>query len=400
MDARHQLHHRHQALLPQLADLAPLLKAQRALPPLTLTLPGDQAGYRFTYDGTALTLEHCTASAGDAVIELNERDWLDLSEDIESVPALLYSHRLQCRQGDVGALLAWEPALRALYRGIPVYDPEQPDLRDAEGREWSPSATFTLDDDPAALRGALDALGYLVVHEVFDQAEIERFRRCAGQLQARAREGDKASWWGKNRRGEAVLCRVLTAGTLPDLHGLYEDPRIQQLHALMPPGLQGANPDEQDGITVIYKNPVMVEGLSDLPWHRDCGMGGHAVMCPTVIISIYLYDATDEAGALRFLPGSHKASYGFVDAGDPHAPRGVRADARAGSVTLHFGDVMHAAPEPTASAGPFRQSILLSYQPRYQHHQGRRHYNDVLLDGAEDGQVPHLKSMVGDASPR
>ena len=116
----------------------------------------------------------------------------------------------------------------------------------------------------------------------------------------------------------------------------------------MPAELKGANPREQDGVTVIFKNPDMSEGLSDLPWHRDCGMGGHAIMCPTVIISIYLYDATDEAGALRFLPASHKASFGFLDAGDSKAPRGVRADARAGSVTLHYGDVMHAAPEPTA----------------------------------------------------
>ena len=67
--------------------------------------------------------------------------------------------------------------------------------------------------------------------------------------------------------------------------------------------------------------------------------------------------------------------------------------ARAGDVTVHIGDVMHAAPPPTAGQGPFRESILLVYHPDYEHHRGERHYNDVLL-GDEAGQVTHLRDRV------
>ncbi len=389
-DAIQQLQLLHQDLSSSTDERLSLLAAQSPLPPLTLRCANNCA-YRFSYDGKQLAIASVAANDG---ILIDPEDWLGLTQDMEAVPPLVYGNRLQCAAGELNKLLAWEPALRAIYRAIPVYDPNAPDLKDDTGTALDPAATYTLKDSPEAMRRVLNTLGYLVVHDVFAGDELQRFRSYAQQLKASARENDKQSWWGKNRKGESVLCRTLNGGEIDELAGLYDDPHIRQLAALMPAELKGANPREQDGVTVIFKNPDMSEGLSDLPWHRDCGMGGHAVMCPTVIISIYLYDATEEAGALRFLPASHKASFGFLDAGDSKAPRGVRADARAGSVTLHYGDVMHAAPEPTGLCEHYRQSILLTYQPDYQHHRGDRHYNDILFNEREDGQVPNMKSLV------
>lgn len=388
-----QLQLLHDELGLQARQRLPLLAAQAALPPMTLRCASNCA-YQFSYDTKQLTITPVAASATKYAITISPDDWLGLTQDMEAVPPLIYGNRLQCRPEDLSVLLAWEPALRAIYRNIPVYDPEHPSLCDDAGKAIDPAQCYTLDDPTTTLRSALNTLGYLVVKDVFSEAEVQQFRHYAEQLKARAQEDDKHSWWGKNRHGEAVLCRTLNGGDIDELASLYDDPRIKQLATLMPDGLRGANPRDQDGVTVIFKNPDMSEGLSDLPWHRDCGMGGHAIMCPTVIISIYLYDASDEAGALRFLPGSHKASYGFIDAADEHAPRGIRADARAGSVTLHFGDVMHAAPEPTGQCEHYRQSILLTYQPAYQNHRGERHYNDRLFDERDDGQVPNMKSLV------
>lgn len=378
----------HQELISLLPSRQPLLSAQAPLPPLVLQCEEDCAFF-FTFDGTAVNVRAARDNEEGTLITLSAEDWLGLSRDIEAVPPLIYGSRLSCPRGKLDTLLLWEPALRALYRGIPVYDPDSPDLQGLD-----PARCFTLNDTHEDMQKALNTLGYLVVHDVFSPGELEQFRRHASQLQGSASENDRHSWWGKDASGNSVLCRVLTGGNIPELAALYEDPRIKQLSRLMPEGLKGANPLEQDGVTVIFKNPNMAEGLSDLPWHRDCGMGGHALMCPTVILSIYLYDATDEAGALRFLPGSHKASFGFVDASDPAAPRGLRADAKAGSVTLHFGDVMHAGPEPRGDCEHYRQSILLTYQPEYQHHRGDRHYNDILLNERNDGQIQNLKTMV------
>ncbi len=83
-----------------------------------------------------------------------------------------------------------------------------------------------------------------------------------------------------------------------------------------------------EGVSVIWKRPSMREGLGDLPWHRDCGMGGHAVMCPMLIASVFLTPATPETGELRMLPGSWQRGCGPIDARHPRAPRGVSFAAR------------------------------------------------------------------------
>ena len=104
----------------------------------------------------------------------------------------------------------------------------------------------------------------------------------------------------------------------------------------------------------------MSEGLGDLPWHRDCGMGGHALMCPTLIASVFLTPSTPETGELRMLPGSWQRGCGPMDARDPRAPRGVSFAAAPGDVSLHYGDTMHAAPPPTP-----RRPRHLSHQRRH-----------------------------------
>jgi ectoine hydroxylase-related dioxygenase (phytanoyl-CoA dioxygenase family) len=124
-------------------------------------------------------------------------------------------------------------------------------------------------------------------------------------------------------------------------------------------------------------------------------MGGHAVMCPVLIASIYLTDATPETGELTMLPGSHTASYTTIHPNHPDAPKGARFRARPGDVSLHFGDTMHAAPPPTASGlDRYRVSAIVGFaRPDAQHHRGEKSYNDVL-HGREDGQVEHLERVA------
>ena len=130
--------------------------------------------------------------------------------------------------------------------------------------------------------------------------------------------------------------------------------------------------------------------LADLPWHRDCGMGGHAANCPTLVMTICLTDGGPAAGELRALPGSHVTSHPFIDGDAPGAPPGVQVAVTAGDISLHDGDVMHVSLPPTSAEGPHRVSIMLSLaRADAAHHRGERHYNDALLGNA-DGQIEHL----------
>ena len=385
----------HEQILPLLLDQGrgELLRGQR-LPNLGLSVAGQCESFTYEVTDTGIKVIPGIAQA-EVVVKLCDADWRGMVADLESVPGILYGDRLLGHSGDLMGFVRWEPALRALYTGRPLYDPINFELNDKAGCSLDPATRFALDSDSQEMKEFLDAAGYLLVSQVFDHAEVEQFRSAAIEMADGAIEGDQQSWWGKNAAGESVLCRCLNAGCHPIYANLYDDARLLALAKLLPEGMIHPAPADKDGITVIFKNFGVSEGLSDLPWHRDCGMGGHATMCPTYIISIYLYDATPAQGALNFLPGSHRYAFGFSDAQADALPAAVEVAARAGDITLHIGDVMHAAPPPQADVSPFRQSVLLSYQPQFDNHRGERHYNDVLL-GAEDGQVSHMGDVIQD----
>ncbi|MEM1114435.1 MAG: phytanoyl-CoA dioxygenase family protein [Pseudomonadota bacterium] len=361
-----------------------------SLPSLTIRVGDDSVTYVLSSTGFEIRPGQAEA---DISVTLSEDDWSGLVGDVETVPGILYGDRLLDHSGNVMDFVRWDPILRALYTGRPLYDPQAHQLVDRRGGALDPLLSFTLDNDAAAMREFLDAAGYLLVKSVFSVAELTEFRSAARDLAVQARQGDQRSWWGKDQDGHAVLSRCLNAGEQRAFRGLYDDPRIAQLAALLPDGMRHPAAEEQDGVTVVFKQPGVAEGLSDLPWHRDCGMGGHANMCPCYVLSIYLHDATEAQGPLQFLPGSQDYALGFADARDVDYACAVTVPARAGDVTLHIGDVMHAAPPPEAGQQDYRQSVLLSYHPDFENHRGERHYNDALL-GDEQGQVRNLKTFA------
>jgi hypothetical protein len=354
-----------------------------------------ETGAACTYAPRAGSIEVLEGDEGaDTLVALAREAWEGLVHDLETPASLLYHGEVERVRGDMMDFVQWEAALRALYTGRPVYDPERVDLRDRRGQPLDPATAFGPDDDLEEMAHFLREVGYLFVKGLFSHDEVERFRVAAAQLHERARPGDGKSWWGRNHRAEEVLCRALQAGVMPALAGLPTDPRILRLVELADTPMLPKIAGDLDGVTVLWKNPAMKEGLSDLPWHRDCGMGGHASMCPTLVGSIFLTENTPEAGALRFLPGSWKTTYRFAEASDASALAGVRIPAEPGDFTLHYGDGWHTAPPPTSDTGPFRSCVLVSFERQGAfNHRGERHYNDVLL-GDEAGQVAQMTQVA------
>jgi hypothetical protein len=332
--------------------------------------------------------------SADTVIELALENWRNFVGELDAAAGLLYGGRARCLRGKAIRWLDWEPALRAMLSGRPVYDADHVALADRAGAPLDPAATFTPASDPAEMAHFLRTAGYLFVRDVFSAEEIARFLAESEELRAEAVPGDKVSWWGK-REGQAVLCRVTRAGAKPGLRAIPSDPRLLALVALADePLVHRIKGGQEEGISVIWKQPGVDEGLGDLPWHRDCGMGGHAVMCPVLVASVYLTPSTPETGDLRMLPGSWQAGCGPIDARHPKAPRGVSFAARPGDVSLHYGDTMHAAPPPERSdLAVYRTSAVTGYaRAGVKPHRGR-HYNEVL-HGREDGQVEHLARVA------
>lgn len=355
-----------------------------------------ESGEAYTYSVRDGRVELTPGSDGAATrVELSQASFDGLTRDLESSAGLIYGARARALQGDLMDFMQWEPALRWLYTGRPVYDASAVDLRGLRGEALDPTRAFRLDDDREEMAHFLRTVGYVFVRNVLAPEEVDELLAEGEQLRRLAREGDQESWWGKRSDGTSVLCRVLRAGKLPKMRSLHGDPRLWQLASLcdVPMHLPIAA-DEKDGVTLLWKQPGVEEGLGDLPWHRDCGLGGHASQCPTAVVSVFLGPNTPEAGELRFLPGSWQSSFPHQTPDSPAAPRGVAPPARPGDVTIHYGDGMHVAPPPTGTTGPFRSCVLLGFTRQGGgHHAGGRHYNDVLL-GDESGQIPDMKKAA------
>ena len=356
---------------------------------LALRIDGGNA---YTYQPRNGGLEIVSGDASaDTVVGLDQESWEGLVHDLESPQGLIYRQKVKKLRGDLMHFVAWEPPLRALYRGIPIHAPEAP-LLSAEGAILDPALSFRLHDDAREMTAFMHAAGYILIKNVFDEAEVADLLREAEIVGERAVEGDQKSWWGKTAEGEVLLSRVIAAAILPGLRSLPRDPRILRIGEIPDLGLDGPS-QEEDGVSVLWKYPNAVEGITNLPWHRDCGMGGHAVNCPGCVCQIYLTNATPEMGELRVLPGSHRSSYAFKEPYES-VPGAIGVPAEAGDVSLHFGDLMHGTPPPTGEHGPYRISLLLGF-PKHgaYNHRGERHYNDVLL-GSTDGQIDSMSKVA------
>jgi hypothetical protein len=370
------------------AELA--AKAATALPALAFRR---REGGAFTYRRAASGIEVLAGDVGaETVIEIDHADWEGLVRELEAPAGLLYAGKVRCLRGRPMDLMAWESPLRALYNGRAPYDPsEAARLLDRRGEVLDPETTFTLASEREDMTHFLRTVGYLLVRGVFDAEEIRGFLADAGALRREARKGDKLSWWGKDGAGTELLCRVTRGGSKPRLASLPRDPRVLALKDLADLPLV-SQLGEGDGVTVIWKQPGVAEGMGDLPWHRDCGMGGHASRCPILVCSVFLTDSTPETGELMFLPGSwQRSTPQAVFADDPSAPVGAHFRARPGDVSIHYSDTLHAAPPPGRSdLDGYRVSAVLSFaRPDAYNHHGEQSYNAVLHQ-REDGQIEHL----------
>jgi hypothetical protein len=224
-------------------------------------------------------------------------------------------------------------------------------------------------------------MGFLHVRGVFATAEIEALRAEVAKQAERAAPDDGTSWWAVQRDGARVLCRLIYLGLrVPEIAALSDDARLLRLASLGSVPLRCAL-DRADGHSVVIKNADVTAGLSDLPWHRDCGLGGHPVTCPTLNLGIQLDAASAASGRLHFLPGSHRGSVHRATLGRAGLP--VRAvDTEPGDVTVHVGCVLHAAPPPEAR-GPGRRALYLSFMPAraFEMIAPGASYNDVVRTG-------------------
>jgi len=343
-------------------------------------------GRAYTYTPTADGIDVTPGDdAARTVVELSHEDWSDYVWELRSCFALLYADRLAFPSGSFGHFARWEPALRAAFAGQPVYDFVDPQPVDVDlGR------TFTLDDPDGAMRDFLNRAGFVHLRGVFTPDEIAALSRDVDRAIARARPDDNRSWW-TTVDGEERCNRV---NYLNDdsalITALDDDTRLHRIGALGGDELRPCS-DRMDGNGVVIKVPGAESGLADLPWHRDCGMGGHPVKCPMLNIGIQLDAATAGAGQLHMIAGSHRGTSRMPTEAETANLPVVAITTAPGDVTAHWGHTLHAAPPPSDRAAHGRRALYVSYVPpiTFEMMQPRQGWNDVLFT-RDSGRVHHI----------
>jgi phytanoyl-CoA dioxygenase PhyH len=309
-------------------------------PPLAFEVDG--AG--FTLNPTSGTVRLSRDAGGAPVVaELDEAALSRLVQDRQTAMGLAMTSDVHLAQGRLDDWIAWEPVLRALFDGRPVHAPGAIDLRDADGGPLDVHRTFSLDDDRDTIRHFFEEAGFLHVTHVFDADEMAAVAEDLDRALDAARPDDGASWWATDADGTNRPVRVLWFNEQSDtLASILADERLAWLASLTGDGHRP--PTSAEG---LVKPLGIVRGLSDLPWHKDCGQGHHSYVCSGMTVGISVTGADRDSGALGVIPGSHRANT-LSATRDRHLDLvPSKVETGVGDITVHCSDTLHRAHPPT-----------------------------------------------------
>ena len=319
--------------------------ARLALMPLTLDVDGDLLTIEI--DGDRLTVH---PGGGDAlVVALDRSAFSDLMQDVASTFGLEMGGRAEIRHGTLDAFIEWEPALRYLLDGRPVYEPGSITFEDRHGGPLDLRRSFSLDDTPEEIGHFLAQTGFLHVQGVFSKSEMAAVSAELDAAIDAAERDDGASWWAQTNAGEWYPSRILGFNQKsPTLRDLLHSDRFGSLGTFTDDRFIQRDPDVGDAAEGLLKKVGVVDGISDVSWHKDCAMGGHARHCCGLTVGISVTGATRENGELGVVPGSHRANIAPLGTEGLDLPR-LPLPTQTGDITVHCSCTLHMSRPPVSA---------------------------------------------------
>ena len=316
---------------------------QLGLDTLGLDIDGTRA--HLTVDGDRLVLREGLASDG-VVADLDAWACSELFDDVASTFGLLMAGRVTFPQGSGDRFVAWEPVLRAALDGRPVYESGSIHFRARDGGALDLSRGFGVDDDPEEIGHFLAEAGFLHLRGVFSEAEMAQVSAELDDALAAATQDDGASWWARTAEGwypARILGFNLKSPTLQDL---LESDRYRRVGTFTDDAMVQRPPREGDSAEGLLKKIGVVEGMSDVSWHKDCTMGGHSRGCCSLTVGIAITGADRNSGELGVVAGSHRANVQSVDMrADLDLPR-LPLPTQTGDLTVHCSCTLHMSRPP------------------------------------------------------
>ncbi len=212
----------------------------------------------------------------------------------------------------------------------PVYEPGTIAFLDRGGAPLDLHRSFALDDDPtrsdtSSPRPATCTSKVCSPRRRWPRCRPSSTTRSPPPSGTTARRGGRAPRTASGtRRGSSAStssrrrCASCRAATASDRSG--RSPTIDFVQR---------DPDVGDSAEGLLKKIGVVEGISDVSWHKDCSMGGHSRGCCRLTVGISVTGAGRENGELGVVAGSHRANVpcSASTASTCHACRSRRAPA-------------------------------------------------------------------------
>jgi hypothetical protein len=253
---------------------------------------------------------------------------------------------LEMPVGGLEDALDWWVILRSLLDGRPVH------TRGAVAfGELDLQRRFGPEDSPEEMAEFLAAAGYLRLTGVFTEREMAAVSEEIDEAAPRYRPDDGRSWWARTADGQQRLVRLqYFQGESPTTAGLLQDDRVLRIGRLTRDGHRTSRLGSDGNVIEALVKPLgVVEGISDLPWHKDCSLGGHSFQCCSLVVGISVTGADADSGQLRVIAGSHRALIqpAFVRRG-LDLPQ-IDLPTRTGDVTVHLSCTMHMSQAPVTA---------------------------------------------------
>ncbi len=334
--------------LPASLDRAgPLLAEALAtlrLPPLVIEVDG--APWTLEALGTGVGVRPGSSAGDEALwLRLDATALSDLVADQVTPMGWFSSGALDLR-GRLERLLDWWLVLRAAVDGVAPLVAGPMTFEDGGGRALDLTRCFDWDDADAEMERFLGQAGFLHVGGVFSEEEMAAISADMDRAAPTYTPGDGRSWWARTADGTDRLVRMQGFDAMSDTAAaLVSDGRLARLGALTGDGHQWGSMDS-NALEALVKPIGVVEGISDVPWHKDCSLGRHSYECCSLTVGISVTGADETSGQLRVVAGSHRALVWPAFLRRDNLLPVVDLPTRTGDVTVHLSCTLHMAQPP------------------------------------------------------
>ena len=312
----------------------------------TLGFEVDGVAAHLTVVNGTLVVRDGTAADGP-IAALDSAAFSDLAQDVVSTFGLVMAGHVEMRRGTSDEFVAWEPVLRAGLDARPVYEPGSIPFHAIGGGALDLERSFRVDDSPDEIGHFLVEAGYLHLDAVFTESEMAAVSAELDDAVAAATRDDGASWWARTEAEGWYASRILGFNLQsPTLQELVSTDRFRAIGQFTDDVMVQHDPREGDSAEGLWKKIGVVEGISDVSWHKDCTMGGHSRGCCGLVVGISVTGADARSGELGVVAGSHRANvqgtgvHPYLD-----LPR-IPIPTQTGDITVHCSCTLHMSRPP------------------------------------------------------